>query len=52
MGSIFARSMMAKKRTDVQYATGVNLSQVLSISFSVISDSIIHALISSEVYLD
>lgn len=52
IGSMVARSIMAKNRTEALKETGLKSSLVLSISFSVISDSFILTLISSLVLLE
>ena len=52
MGSIVAKSIMAKNRTAALKDTGLKSSLVLSISFSVISDSFILTLISSLVLFE
>lgn len=52
MGSIIDKSTIQKKSKDALYATGLNDSLVVSISFSVISDSFNLMLICSVVFLD
>ena len=49
---MIARSTIQKNKREALYATGLNDSLVISISFSVISDSFILMLIYSEVFLD